>query len=151
MADFALRRKRKKEAVARGSAKLFSRAWPTVRVVAPAALIVAMAAALVITFYQRFNSTGAYTMEYEGRIFDKSLTLSESLTGTGAVRRLHIEGSGGERFNVVVNSSLYERAQIGMWIKTDRNGAQLSWPGRAPADSEIKREGAEHPSMSAPK
>jgi hypothetical protein len=146
-----LRRKRKKEAVARGSGKLFSWAWPSVSLVALSALIIAVAAAFAINFYQKFNSTGAYRMDYEGRIFDKSLTLSESLTGTGAVRRLHIQAKNGESFAVVVNSSLYERAQIGMWIKSDRNGAQLSWPGQAPANSEIKREGAEHPLMSAPK
>lgn len=151
MSDFALRRKQKKEAAARRSAKLFSWAWPTVRVVALSALIIAVAAAFAITFYQKFNSTGAYRMDYEGRIFDKSLTLRERQIGTGSVNRLHIEGKNGDRFAIIVNSSLYERAQVGMWIKSDRNGAQLSWTEPSPADRESKRGGEEHPSVSPPK
>ena len=104
-----------------------------------------------VILYQRFKLTGPYRIDYEGRVMDKSLTLRETQEGTQAVTHLLVEGKDGARFRVRVNRGLYDRAQVGMWVRSDRDGAQLSWsePSRPPT-SEEKEKGAEHPSMSAP-
>lgn len=106
---------------------------------------------LVVNLRQRFEPSGPYRVDYEGRIVDKSITLAETQMGTGSVKRLHIRGKDGETFDVIVNSSLYDRAQVGMWIRSDRNGAKLSWDEPRPAGAAAKTEGAEPPSVSAPR
>ena len=79
--------------------------------------------------YQQYTLSGAYRRAYEGRIVDKSQTITESQTGSGVRRRLLIEGRGGERFEVAIGEESYERAQKGMWIrKTEAGGVELSWP-----------------------
>ncbi len=91
------------------------------------ALIALALTTLVLTFYQRFTFTGPYLMEYEGRVIDKSVTWRETDIGSIPVRRLHIRGRGGEEFPIIVNESLYERAQVGMWIKSSAAGTEVSW------------------------
>ena len=91
------------------------------------AVIAALVATLAITFYQRFNFSGPYRVEYEGRVVRKSLTVTETDEGSRRVLRLHVRGKGGEEFQVIVNRSLYGRAQEGMWIRSSREGAELSW------------------------
>lgn len=84
-------------------------------------------AAVVVHLHQRYTSTGLYRMEYEGKILDKSATISESDMGSRVSWRLRIRKKNGEEFQVTVNQSLYERAQIGMWIKSSSEKAELSW------------------------
>ncbi|MBA3240822.1 MAG: hypothetical protein H0T60_06305 [Acidobacteria bacterium] len=105
-----------------------------------------------VILYQRFKLTGPYRIDYEGRVVDKSLTLRETEEGTQAVTHLIVEGKDAARFRVSVNRGLYDRAQVGMWIRSNRDGAELSWsePSRRPPTGEEKEKGAEHPSMSAP-
>ncbi|MCA1635769.1 MAG: hypothetical protein LC802_19295 [Acidobacteria bacterium] len=104
-----------------------------------------------VILYQRFKLTGPYRIEYEGRVVDKSLTLRETEQGTWAATHLLVEGKDGARFRISVNRSLYDRVEVGMWIRSDRNGAELSWSEpRRPPSVEEKEQGAEHPSMSAP-
>lgn len=43
-------------------------------------------------------------------------------------RRFLIEGKGGDRFEVAPNVDIYERAQVGMWIKSGEAGVELSQP-----------------------
>ncbi len=88
---------------------------------------------------------------YEGRIVDKSITLSETYQGSGKVLRLHLQGSRGEKFDVKVNYDTYNRAQVGMWARNEGNGVELSWTEFPPADGATKNEGAETPSASAPR
>jgi hypothetical protein len=94
-------------------------------------LMVAVIAALLIVGFiairERFTSTGLYRIEYEGKIVDKSVTITESQTGSGAARRLLIRAKNGEEFQVTINEVLYGRAQIGMWIKSSSKGAELTW------------------------
>src|SRR5919202_5742235 len=128
-------------------------AWPraTARALVLVVLVALFLAAIVINLRQRFTPSGPYRVEYEGRIVDKSITLSETQIGSGSVKRLHIEGKDGDKFDVIVNNSLYDRAQVGMWIRSDRDGARLSWTGPPPASAGLKTEGAEPPSVSAPR
>ncbi|HLM54969.1 MAG TPA: hypothetical protein VK422_02505 [Pyrinomonadaceae bacterium] len=117
-----------------------------------AVLCVLMAAASALLAWELVNwyrQQGAYRVEYEGLVVDKSLTLQETQTGTGAMRRLLIRARGGEEFQVVVNEVLYERARVGMWISSDRGGARL-YDSPPPPAAPSKAEGAEHPSASAP-
>jgi hypothetical protein len=78
--------------------------------------------------YQQYTLTGAYAREYEGKILDKSQTITESIEGSGVRRRLLIEGRGGEKFEVAIGAETYERAQKGMWIKKTEAGVELTWP-----------------------
>lgn len=84
--------------------------------------------------YQKYTLTGPYAREYEGKILDKSQTITESITGSRVRRRLFIEGRGGEKFEVAIGAETYERAKKGMWIKKTDAGVELSWP-MAPAES----------------
>jgi hypothetical protein len=92
------------------------------------ALAVVIAALLTATCYQQYTLTGSYRREYEGKILNKSQTITESKTGSGVRRRLLVEGRGGERFEVAVGAEAYERAREGMWIKKTNAGVELTWP-----------------------
>jgi len=91
-------------------------------------------ALLTATCYNQYTLTGPYAREYEGKILDKSQTITESQTGSGVRRRLLLEGRGGEKFEVAVGAETYERAQKGMWIKKTDAGIELTWP-MTPAES----------------
>jgi hypothetical protein len=91
------------------------------------AVIVALLVVGYIAIHERFTSTGPYRIEYEGRIVDKSITITESQIGSGTARRLLIRAKNGEEFQVAINEVLYGRAQIGMWIKSSSKGAELTW------------------------
>jgi hypothetical protein len=97
------------------------------------ALVALVVALLVATFYQQYMFDGPYTREYEGKILDKSQTITESRTGSGVRRRLLIEGRGGEKFEVAIGVETYERAQTGMWIKKTEAGVELTWPSNLTA------------------
>lgn len=90
-------------------------------------LMVGACAFMVVMFYQRSSSTGLYRSEYEGRILDKWVNIGETQTGSVPQRRLLIKGRDGQTFAVAVNQPLYERAQVGMWIKSSKANAELTW------------------------
>lgn len=92
-------------------------------------------ALLTATCYNQYTLTGPYAREYEGKILDKSQTITESQTGSGVRRRLLLEGRGGERFEVAIGEETYERAQKGMWIKKTEAGVELTWPMSPAAES----------------
>ena len=87
------------------------------------------------TCYQKYTLTGAYAREYEGKILDKSQTITESWRGSGVRRRLLLEGRGGEKFEVAIGEETYERARKGMWIKKTEAGVELTWPMTQAAES----------------
>jgi hypothetical protein len=89
-------------------------------------MAISLAALLTLVYRQLFRADGILRGEYEGKIVDKSLTIQETQTGSKMKRRLLIEGKRGERFEVAPDVAIYERAQIGMWIKSDRAGVELS-------------------------
>ena len=91
------------------------------------ALAVLMVGALTATCYQRMTSTGLYQREYEGQIVEKFLIPHESQKGSSAERALIVRGRGGEQFQVIVSRNTYERAEVGMWIKSSKAGVDLSW------------------------
>ena len=63
---------------------------------------------------------------YEGKIIDKSMTFSESNTGSRATRRLLIKPPDGTEFEIFVNQPVYERAKIGNLIKSSKEGVKIS-------------------------
>ena len=89
-----------------------------------------IAASLMLVYRERLRPGGLSRTEYAGKIVDKSLTIRETELGSKMVRRLLIEGEGGERFEVAPELDIYERAQVGMRIKSSRSGVELSWPER---------------------
>ena len=93
-------------------------------------IVIAMLAALLL--YPQYTLSGPYRREYEGKVLDKSITLNDSRTRTGARRRLHLEGRDGERFQVAVNEDIYERAQVGMRIRRSPSGIELEFPESTP-------------------
>jgi hypothetical protein len=96
------------------------------------ALAVLASMLLTSTCYQQYTLTGAYVREYEGKILDKSQTITESQTGSGVRRRLLIEGRDGKKFQVAISEATYEQARKGMWIKkTEAAGVELVWPAEA--------------------
>jgi len=90
---------------------------------------------LTATCYHQYTLTGPYAREYEGKILDKSQTITESQTGSGVRRRLLLEGRGGEKFEVAIGAETYERAREGMWIKKTDAGVELTWPMSPAAES----------------
>ena len=97
------------------------------------AIMIAMAMLVALLLYPQYTLTGPYRREYEGKVLNKSITLIDSRTRTGARRRLHLEGRGGEQFQVAVDDDIYERAQAGMWIRRDSSGVELRWPETTPS------------------
>lgn len=89
-------------------------------------LVLAVVAAIIFSIYQRYSSTGLYRTDYEGRVMDKSATVTESNEGSGVSRRLLIKAADGQVFQVYATRSLYERAQIGMWIKSKGSNVELT-------------------------
>lgn len=118
-----MKRKKKAHSTQHRSAE---KLWLGIKTAFLSAVVILLVATLVVTLHQQFASTGPYRMEYEGRVIDKSVTITESQTGSYPVRRLLIKSKSGEEFQVIVNQSLYERAQVGMWIKSSKAGAELS-------------------------
>jgi hypothetical protein len=90
-------------------------------------LVGATIVAVIFSLRQRSTSTGLYRTEYEGKIVDKSVTIRESQTGSYPVQRLLIRSKSGEEFQVTINNPLYQRAQVGMWIKSNGAGTELTW------------------------
>ena len=90
--------------------------------------IIALVAGLLLLYRQQFGSSGVYRPEYEGRIVDKHVTIRESQEGSRAARRLLIEGRDGVRFEVGVGPEVYERAEVGMWIKVGNAQVELTRP-----------------------
>jgi hypothetical protein len=84
-----------------------------------------MAAGTFLTCQQRMASTGLYRQSYEGKVVNKSATFRERQTGSAVQFRLAIKSHEGDQFEVAVDHDVYERAQIGMWIKKDGAGLQL--------------------------
>ena len=89
-------------------------------------VVIVVAAAAFISIRQRYTSTGLYRIDYEGRIVDKSVTVTESETGSGVKRLLRIRANNGEEFQVYVNRNLYEQAKVGMWVKSKAGSAELT-------------------------
>ena len=83
-----------------------------------------------VTCYQRHTLTGEYRHNYEGQVIEKYVTNHESQQGTFVTRHILVKSNAGEQFPVVVSADIFERAQIGMWIKREETGILLSADGR---------------------
>ena len=83
-----------------------------------------------VTCYQRQTSRGEYRHDYEGQVIEKYVTNHESQQGTFVTRHILVKNNAGEQFPVVVSGDIFERAQIGMWIKRKETGIELSSDGR---------------------
>lgn len=68
---------------------------------------------------------GDYSTAYEGKIVEKAIRLHESDEGSWEERCLVIVDRTGTQSQVVVPAGIYDRANIGMWIKRDKKGFDL--------------------------
>jgi hypothetical protein len=95
------------------------------------AVFIVMAVMLVLTLLIKCNqgmtSTGPFLRTYEGRIEDKSATIGETQLGSTVRFRLLVRTKSGQRLEVAIDRDNYERAQVGMWIKSSETGIRLSW------------------------
>lgn len=93
-------------------------------------VLIAMIALIgALTFFlENRTATGAYRTEYEGRIVDEAIQLHESEEGSWMEQYLIIEERPGVRTQVAVRPRVYDQAKIGMWIKRDKKGVELSSP-----------------------
>jgi hypothetical protein len=104
-------------------------------------LFAVMLVGLLVTSGRWLNSGPPFRKRYEGRIVDKSATFVETQQGSRVRFRLLVKEKGdAQPFLVAVNREDYERAEVGMHIRSTDEGLQLSWdePGestRAPAES----------------
>jgi len=92
-------------------------------------LSVGLTAALATTCYQRSKLQGQYRRTYEGRVIDKYVNYRESELGTFTTKHIIVRNDAGEEFPVKVSDELYERAQIGNWIRRKETGIELSLDG----------------------
>ena len=122
--------------------------WRFADGVGVAVFVVLIAGAVAFLTFMRLRPQPS---SYEGRIVDKSITLSESQKGSGRVLRLHVRGRDGGNFAVKVDYDTYNRAQVGMWVRNDGGGPQLSWEEPPPSGVSNKAEGAGPPPASAPR
>lgn len=76
-----------------------------------------------LSYHQLRN---AYRQQYAGRIIEKVIRPHESDEGSFIERYLVIEEQDGARSQIPVSAELYDRAKIGMWIKKDKSGIDLS-------------------------
>ena len=145
------RRRRKKIKDAPLRALVGSKPWR----IAVAVILVAVCAGLLVTFvvraYQSFEFTGPYRVVYEGRVVDKSTTITESMTGSGATYRLHVRGRDGVVFDKAVTADVYNRARVGMWVRGGPGGPEFYTTEPPPTPDATKTEGAETSTVSAPR
>lgn len=102
--------------------RLSSKVWHLAGWIGMIVLIVGL---FTLALHQPYTSSGSYRKEYKGRIVDRRITFRESQLGSRRTRRLFIQGRNGELFNVVASEDVYERAQVGMWIKSSKAGVEL--------------------------
>jgi hypothetical protein len=93
-----------------------------------AAGIVTFVAGCLLLYRQQFTESGFYRPEYEGRVVHKSLTGHETQEGSRVERKLLVEGGDGVRFEVRVGPEVYERAEVGMWIRVKNAQVELTRP-----------------------
>lgn len=91
------------------------------------ALVGSLFATLGVNLHQQFTSTGSYRTEFSGKVIEKTTTVRATETGSFPINRLHIKNQKGEEFNVVVSKELYDRTHLGMWVKKDKDGVEVSW------------------------
>ena len=89
-------------------------------------------AAFLLGGYLYFKRPPVVLRDFDAKVVDKSLTTSESLTGSTHVTRLLVEDREGRRFWVGVDAEFYERARVGMWLSRRRGELKLSWEEPAP-------------------
>jgi hypothetical protein len=96
-----------------------------ISIIVAGALVSALAIGVVVNYYQRMRSQGAYRSEYEGRVVNKWVTYHETEFGTRISRHLLIKSKNGEVFQVSVSPDLYEQAKVDQWVIKDKNGIQI--------------------------
>jgi hypothetical protein len=76
--------------------------------------------------FKNLMVSGEYRTEYEGSVVAKSIRVHESQEGSWEEKCLMIMDRTQTQFQVVVPAGIYERANVGMWIKKDKKGFELS-------------------------
>lgn len=98
-----------------------------------ATLCVMALATFVLGGYAYFKRPPVVLRDFDARVVDKSLTLSETWLGTRPVMHLLVETSEGRRFRVSVTADFYEQAEVGMWLSRRWGELELSREKPPPA------------------
>jgi hypothetical protein len=87
-------------------------------------------AGILVTCYQRIALKGRFRETYEGRVVEKYVNYHESQHGTFVTKYILLKPADGEQFSVAVSSEIFDRAQVGMWIRRTKAGVELSNEGQ---------------------
>jgi hypothetical protein len=89
-------------------------------------LTVIILAAVFVLFVRHFTSEDiSHRTEFSGKIVEKRVSVYESREGSQFVDSFVIEEKSGRRFQFTVTAEMYKHAEVGMWIRRDRNGVYL--------------------------
>ena len=64
--------------------------------------------------------------EYEGRVVDKWVGYNHTEEGAVPYFRVALEAGDGQKLTVAVDKETYGRAKVGMWIRKNRSGIELT-------------------------
>ena len=62
---------------------------------------------------------------FSGKIIEKRVSVDETKQGSKFVNSLLVEEESGRRFYLPVTDEMYKRAEVGMWIRRDKNSVYL--------------------------
>lgn len=89
-------------------------------------LTVIIVAAVFVLFIRHVTSEDIFhRREFTGKIVEKMVSMYEFQEGSQFVNSLVIEEKSGRRFQFTVTDEMYKRAEVGMWIRRDKNGVHL--------------------------
>jgi hypothetical protein len=92
-------------------------------------LIVILVGCTGLIFFTYRVRQGLNPPEYEGKVVDKWAGYNHTEEGSFPYFRLSVEISNGQRLTVAVDKETYERAKVGMWIRKNRSGIELTAQG----------------------
>ncbi len=88
-----------------------------------AAIIVFVGAVLLLR--QCASNVTSDRKNFTGRIVEKRVSVDETRQGSKFANSLLVEEESGGRFYLRVTDEMYKRAEVGKWIRRDKNGVYL--------------------------
>jgi hypothetical protein len=86
------------------------------------ALTLIILGTVFVLFIRHFTSEDIHRREFTGKIVEKRVSVHEFREGSQFVNSFVIEEKSGHRFLFTVTDEMYKRAEVGMWIRRDKNG-----------------------------
>ena len=80
----------------------------------------------VVLFLREYGSEVISNRKnFTGKIIEKRVSVDETKQGSKFVSSFLIEEESGSRFYLRVTDEMYQRAEVGMWIRRDKNGVYV--------------------------